>query len=351
MSRFFKSAAFPILIVVVLAFLAVKLVNTEHARTTASTATRRWSVQELPNGEVESVEFKNKGKALEVKLKNKEQYEVGFIDQAAPELINELQNSRASATTSNPKRAARCSALLTYIIPFVLFFGFWIFLMNQVQGGGSKVMSFGKSRAKRMSADSPKITFRDVAGRRRGGRGAPRDQGIPREPEEVPGARGADPDGRAALRPAGHRQDAARARGRRRGGRAVLLDLGLGLRRDVRRRRRLARARPVRAGQAEQPLHHLHGRDRRRRAPPRRRPRRRSRRARADAQPAARRDGRLRGEGQHHHDRGHQPARHPRPGAAASRAASTARSPSTAPTARAARRSSRSTRAASRWRR
>ena len=36
--------------------------------------------------------------------------------------------------------------------------------MNQVQGGGSKVMSFGKSRAKRMSVDSPKITFRDVAG-------------------------------------------------------------------------------------------------------------------------------------------------------------------------------------------
>ena len=36
--------------------------------------------------------------------------------------------------------------------------------MNQVQGGGSKVMSFGKSRAKRMSVDSPKVTFRDVAG-------------------------------------------------------------------------------------------------------------------------------------------------------------------------------------------
>ena len=36
--------------------------------------------------------------------------------------------------------------------------------MNQVQGGGSKVMSFGKSRAKRMTPDSPKISFRDVAG-------------------------------------------------------------------------------------------------------------------------------------------------------------------------------------------
>ena len=54
--------------------------------------------------------------------------------------------------------------MLTYILPFVLFFGFWIFLMNQVQGGGSKVMSFGKSRAKRMSVDSPKVTFKDVAG-------------------------------------------------------------------------------------------------------------------------------------------------------------------------------------------
>ena len=55
-------------------------------------------------------------------------------------------------------------SLLTYLLPFVLFLGLWVFLMNQMQGGGSKVMSFGKSRAKRMAVDSPKITFRDVAG-------------------------------------------------------------------------------------------------------------------------------------------------------------------------------------------
>ena len=53
---------------------------------------------------------------------------------------------------------------LTYILPFVIFLLFWLFIINQMQGGGSKVMSFGKSRAKRMSVDSPKITFRDVAG-------------------------------------------------------------------------------------------------------------------------------------------------------------------------------------------
>ena len=63
-----------------------------------------------------------------------------------------------------PARSNVIVSLLTYILPFIIFIGFWIFLMNQVQGGGSKVMSFGKSRAKRMSVDSPKITFRDVAG-------------------------------------------------------------------------------------------------------------------------------------------------------------------------------------------
>jgi cell division protease FtsH len=55
-------------------------------------------------------------------------------------------------------------ALLGSFLPFLLLIGFWIFLMNQVQGGGSKVMSFGKSRAKRMAPDSPKIGFKDVAG-------------------------------------------------------------------------------------------------------------------------------------------------------------------------------------------
>src|SRR5437868_7077664 len=162
MSRFFKSAAFPILIVVLLAFLAVKLVNpgsSNHKKHSYQTLV----AQELPKHEVSAVQFKNKGKALEVKYTNKEQAEFGFIDQAAPELIKELRTYGVSYNVESEKSSAILS-LLTYILPFIIFLGFWIFLMNQVQGGGSKVMSFGKSRAKRLSADSPKITFRDVAG-------------------------------------------------------------------------------------------------------------------------------------------------------------------------------------------
>ena len=209
--------------------------------------------------------------------------------------------------------------MLIYLVPLglVLLILFW--MMNNAQGGGNRVMSFGKSKAKQLNKDMPKTTFADVAGADEAVEELVRDQGLPAEPGPLPGARREDPQGRAALRPARHRQDAAGARGRRRGGRAVLHDLRLGLRRDVRRRRRLPRARPVRAGQAELAVHHLRRRDRRGRPPARRRPRRRPRRARADAQPAARRDGRLRRARRHHPDRGHQPARHPRPGAAAPR--------------------------------
>src|SRR5256714_1167690 len=117
MSRFFKSAAFPILIVVVLAFLAVKLVNpgnSDHRPHSYQTLVSR----ELPSGEVKSGVFKNKGKALEVKLRNKESYETGYVEQAAPELIKELRAAGVQYNVESEKSSAFWS-LLGYILPFV----------------------------------------------------------------------------------------------------------------------------------------------------------------------------------------------------------------------------------------
>ena len=50
------------------------------------------------------------------------------------------------------------------MLPFILIFGLFLFLMNQVQGGGGRVMQFAKSKAKLISKDMPKTTFADVAG-------------------------------------------------------------------------------------------------------------------------------------------------------------------------------------------
>lgn len=54
--------------------------------------------------------------------------------------------------------------VLTSIIPFVIIFILFIFLLNQAQGGGSRVMNFGKSKAKQYSEDKKKVRFKDVAG-------------------------------------------------------------------------------------------------------------------------------------------------------------------------------------------
>src|SRR4051794_23374918 len=167
MSRFFKSAAFPILIVVVLAFFAQKLISPgspERQNTFADFVTQ------LDNNKVAKATVKTKDNTVEVELKppEKTKYEVGFTDAYGKELTDKLVQAKAQNKiddfTVEGRKSNGWLSLLTYVLPFLIFIGFWIFLMNQVQGGGSKVMSFGKSRAKRMSVDSPKITFRDVAG-------------------------------------------------------------------------------------------------------------------------------------------------------------------------------------------
>src|SRR6201995_3550341 len=165
MSKFFKSAAFPILIVVVLAFFAQKLIGTANHAQRQSFGDLLY---QLENKEVKSLSLDQKGNTVNVTLLQQYgglKYSVGYPDSYAPELIHLSQTSVAPSDFDiQGKASSGWLSLLTYILPFVIFIGFWIFLMNQVQGGGSKVMSFGKSRAKRMSVDSPKITFRDVAG-------------------------------------------------------------------------------------------------------------------------------------------------------------------------------------------
>src|SRR5438270_11539077 len=143
MSRFFKSAAFPILIVVVLAVFAQKLIGTS-GHTTRQTFGNL--VSELKSGEVKTLALHEKDNTVDVTLYQQYggyKYSVGYPDTYAPQLID---LARAHVQPANFDIQGKASngwlSLLTYILPFVIFIGFWIFLMNQVQGGGSKVMSF-----------------------------------------------------------------------------------------------------------------------------------------------------------------------------------------------------------------
>jgi cell division protease FtsH len=166
MSRFFKSAAFPIIIVIVLAFFASKLIS--RSDQAEKTTFSQFLTQIDEPGKIKSVTMDTKDNSIDVLQVDNKKYEVGYPIDYSDVLVNKLRASEAASNIEGfdvkPARSSVILSLLTYVLPFLIFIGFWIFLMNQVQGGGSKVMSFGKSRAKRLSVDSPKITFRDVAG-------------------------------------------------------------------------------------------------------------------------------------------------------------------------------------------
>ncbi len=122
--------------------------------------------QDVVNGRVQQVVLNVKDQTMEVTLKpdsagKQAQYSVAYTDPAATTAFLDQYNVPYDATS--PKSPWWTSALFT-ILPILLIIGFWFFIMNQMQGGGSKVMSFGKSKAKRVSVDSPKVTFKDVAG-------------------------------------------------------------------------------------------------------------------------------------------------------------------------------------------
>ncbi len=160
MSRFFKSAAFPILIVVVLAFFAQKLISPGD---TKKDPDYTQFLGQIEDGRVKTVTLNTKNNKVDVETTRGDKYETAYPSNTEQSLVNTLREQDVPIDVKAKSGAGWVTAL-TYILPFVIFLLFWLFIINQMQGGGSKVMSFGKSRAKRMSVDAPKITFRDVAG-------------------------------------------------------------------------------------------------------------------------------------------------------------------------------------------
>ncbi|MFQ6109467.1 MAG: ATP-dependent metallopeptidase FtsH/Yme1/Tma family protein, partial [Candidatus Aminicenantales bacterium] len=79
------------------------------------------------------------------------------------DLVKILREHRVNITVKDTSRSPWFSYLFTWF-PIILLILFWIFFMRQMQAGGNKALSFGKSRAKLFSGMQKKITFKDVAG-------------------------------------------------------------------------------------------------------------------------------------------------------------------------------------------
>ena len=71
---------------------------------------------------------------------------------------------RGVVVTARQQTDSPWAALLYTWAPILLMIGFWLFFMRQMQSGGNKALSFGKSKAKLSSSTQKKVTFKDVAG-------------------------------------------------------------------------------------------------------------------------------------------------------------------------------------------
>ena len=118
--------------------------------------------KEVKAGNVESVTISNGNQVTGI-LKGSGDTLRTVLPYDYPGIIDVLQDSGVVIEV----RESSTPTWLSFLInasPFILLFGFWIFMMRQMQAGGNKALSFGKSRARLLTSQQKKVTFKDVAG-------------------------------------------------------------------------------------------------------------------------------------------------------------------------------------------
>ncbi|MEX0832388.1 MAG: ATP-dependent zinc metalloprotease FtsH [Actinomycetota bacterium] len=120
--------------------------------------------QALASDQVSTASFLDSDQVIEGELTDGGRYEVSYPLEYQKQLIDQVKAAGVELSADPQKGMNILAVLLQTILPVLLIAGVLIFVMNQSQGGGRGVMSFGKSKAKAVSKDQPKTSFKDVAG-------------------------------------------------------------------------------------------------------------------------------------------------------------------------------------------
>lgn len=125
--------------------------------------------EKLLKGEISQVTVRAEGSTYHIEGKYKGNKEKTFVTQGpmyeGSTVVQDLEKAKIKDVTFEKQKSD--SVWLTFftsIIPFVIILLLFFFLLNQAQGGGSRVMNFGKSKAKLYNEDKKRVTFDDVAG-------------------------------------------------------------------------------------------------------------------------------------------------------------------------------------------
>jgi cell division protease FtsH len=172
--RYFRGPFVWIVVVVLMVMVFFQVFNNVNAPKKVALSKL---IEQIDSGNVTKAKFNDKAQTLTVDVKadgKDARYSSTYLTDQGRDLFKLLGDKRAAAVKNNAAVIPEIQAdrpgdnvflsLLFGLLPIALVVLLLFFFMNQMQGGGNRVMNFGKSKAKLVSKDTPKTTFADVAG-------------------------------------------------------------------------------------------------------------------------------------------------------------------------------------------
>ncbi len=166
LKRYFRGPFVAVLVMLLLFFIVFTYANRGTSYTQVDTSR---IVSLINQGKINSATITDKNQTIQVITDNGQHLEASWVSGQGHSLQQALQNSVQHNKLPKGYNVIVPSGnsvlgLIIGFLPYILIILFFFFLMNQMQGGGSRVMNFGKSKAKLITKDTPKTTFADVAG-------------------------------------------------------------------------------------------------------------------------------------------------------------------------------------------
>jgi cell division protease FtsH len=162
LKRYFRGPFVAVLVMLLLFFIVFAYANRGASYTPTSTSR---VVADIYAGRVKSATLIDKNQTIEIVTNGNQRLEASWVGNQGQQLAAELQRNPPSGgyNVQVPSGNTVIGVIFSFL-PYILIILIFFFLLNQMQGGGSRVMNFGKSKAKLITKDTPKTTFADVAG-------------------------------------------------------------------------------------------------------------------------------------------------------------------------------------------
>jgi cell division protease FtsH len=166
LKRYFRGPFVAVLVVLLLFFFLYRYAS---SGTTYKAADTSQVISLINSGQVKSAQLIDSSQTIEITPKSGPPLQASWVGNQGQQLATTLQQQAKKGNLPGgynvvpPKGSSIFDVIIDWL-PFIIIILFFLFIMNQMQGGGSRVMNFGKSKAKLITKDTPKTTFADVAG-------------------------------------------------------------------------------------------------------------------------------------------------------------------------------------------